>query len=158
MIAIREKALGPDHPTVAFTLLGTARTQRATGAYDEARAHYERALAIVEKAFGPDHPAVAAALAGLAEVLLARHESAEAVGLAERAVRIGEAGGVSPDKLAGSRFALARALWHAPGPARDRDRARTLARQALDTLCTIQGRERERADVEVFLADADGAP
>ncbi|MCY1054719.1 serine/threonine-protein kinase [Nannocystis sp. SCPEA4] len=156
-LAIVEKALGPDHPTIATILNNLAHTHRMTGAYAEAKALYERGLTIAEKALGPEHPLVPNMLTGLAEVLLARHRPADAVALAERAVRIGETSAVPPDKLASSCFALARALWGAPLGLRDRGRARTLARQALDTLRTTKGRERERAAVEAFLADI-GAP
>jgi tetratricopeptide (TPR) repeat protein len=64
-LAIREQALGPDHPAVARSLtnLGVAATGQAE--HDEARRFYERALAIQEKALGPDHPAVARSLSNL---------------------------------------------------------------------------------------------
>ena len=55
-LAIREKALGPDHPDVAKSLNNLALLYRAQGAYERAGPLYERALAIREKALGPDHP------------------------------------------------------------------------------------------------------
>ena len=58
-LAIREKALGADHPDVAETLYNLAVVYRPQGKYADAEALYKRALAIREKALGPDHPDVA---------------------------------------------------------------------------------------------------
>ena len=58
-LAIREKALGPDHPDVGTRLNNLAGLYRAQGRYAEAEPLYQRALAIREKALGPDHPDVA---------------------------------------------------------------------------------------------------
>ena len=58
-LAIREKALGPDHPDVASTLNNLAERLRDQGKYAEAEGLYKRALAIREKALGADHPDVA---------------------------------------------------------------------------------------------------
>ena len=55
------------------------------GAYAEARALSERALAIAEKALGPDHPDVALGLNNLASVHLAEKRPGEALPLLERA-------------------------------------------------------------------------
>ena len=58
-LAIREKALGPDHPDVATSLNNLAELYRDQGRYADAEPLYKRALAIYEKALGPDHPNVA---------------------------------------------------------------------------------------------------
>ena len=55
-LAIREKALGPEHPHTATSLNNLAVLYRATGAYAQAEPLYQRALAIREKALGPEHP------------------------------------------------------------------------------------------------------
>src|SRR6266705_554827 len=55
-LAIREKALGPDHPDVASLLNNLAELYRAQGRYADAEALFKRSLAIREKALGPDHP------------------------------------------------------------------------------------------------------
>ena len=60
-LAIREKALGPDHPDVATRLNNLAVLYRDTGRHAEAEPLYQRALAIREKALGPDHPDIATA-------------------------------------------------------------------------------------------------
>src|SRR2546422_7420029 len=58
-LAIREKALGPDHPHVAVSLNNLAAPYVTQGKYSEAEPLYRRSLAIYEKALGPDHPHVA---------------------------------------------------------------------------------------------------
>ena len=68
VLAIREKALGPDHPDVAQALNNLAVLYYKQGRYAEAEPLYKRALAIGEKALGPDHPDVATALNNLAEL------------------------------------------------------------------------------------------
>ncbi|MBZ5712976.1 serine/threonine-protein kinase [Nannocystis pusilla] len=147
-LAVREKKLGPDHPDVAFSLVNLALVRASTGAYEEAEALYRRALAIDEAKLGPDHPEVAYTLIGLAEVALARDRPAEAVALAERSTGILAGREAPADKLADSRFVLARALVAALA---DKDRALALARQARDGLRAVNGKSKELAQVEAFL-------
>src|SRR5580658_3420397 len=52
-LAIREKALGPNHPAVAQSLNILALLYDGQGRYAEAEPLYKRALAIREKALGP---------------------------------------------------------------------------------------------------------
>ena len=68
-LAIREKALGPDHPDVAKSLNNLAVLYDNEGRYAEAEPLYKRALAIREKALGPDHPDVAISLNNLSLVV-----------------------------------------------------------------------------------------
>ena len=65
-LAIREKALGPDHPDVAKSLNNLAGLYREQGRYADAEPLFKRSLAIYEKALGPDHPDVATSLNNLA--------------------------------------------------------------------------------------------
>src|SRR5260370_773531 len=67
-LAIREKALGTNHPLVATSLNNLAELYRAQGRYAEAETLYQRALAVREKALGLDHPNVAQSLNNLAEL------------------------------------------------------------------------------------------
>jgi tetratricopeptide (TPR) repeat protein len=53
-LAIDEKALGPDHPSVATSLNNLAELHKAQGRYVDAEPLYKRSLAIKEKAPGPD--------------------------------------------------------------------------------------------------------
>ncbi len=55
-LAIREKALGPDHPDVAQSLNNLAGLLDTQGKYAEAEPLFRRALAIMEKALGEGHP------------------------------------------------------------------------------------------------------
>ena len=55
-LAIKEKALGPDHPTTATSLNNLALLYVNQGAYAKAEPLYLRALAINEKALGSNHP------------------------------------------------------------------------------------------------------
>ena len=48
-LAIREKALGPEHPDTATSLNNLALLYQATGAYAQAEPLYKRALAIRRK-------------------------------------------------------------------------------------------------------------
>ena len=89
-LAIREKALGPDHPDTALSLNNLAELYRATGAYAKAEPLYQRALAIIEKALGPEHPYTALSLNNLAELYRATGAYAKAEPLYQRALAINE--------------------------------------------------------------------
>ena len=67
-LAIREKALGPEHPHVATSLNNLALLYSAQGRYAKAEPLYQRALGIWEQALGPEHPDVATSLNNLAEL------------------------------------------------------------------------------------------
>ena len=67
-LAIREKALGPEHPHVGTNLNNLAEFYRVQGRYAEAEPLHRRALAIREKALGPEHPDVAESLNNLASL------------------------------------------------------------------------------------------
>jgi tetratricopeptide (TPR) repeat protein len=66
-LAIREQALGANHPDVATSLNNLANLyQRAQGQYSKAEPLYQRSLAIREQALGANHPDVAVSLNNLA--------------------------------------------------------------------------------------------
>ncbi len=83
-----EKALGPDHPSVATNLNNLAVLYRAHGKYAEAEPLYKRALAIVEKGLGPEHPSVATSLEIYAALLRKTGRGTEATKLKARAKAI----------------------------------------------------------------------
>jgi tetratricopeptide (TPR) repeat protein len=87
-LAIREKALGPDHPDVAQSLNNLALLYLQQGRYAEAEPLLKRALAIREKALGPDHPDVAVSLINLAGLYDNQGRYAEAEPLLKRALPI----------------------------------------------------------------------
>jgi class 3 adenylate cyclase/tetratricopeptide (TPR) repeat protein len=89
-LAIREKALGPDHPDTAMSLHNLAFLVRDQGDLATARPLYERALAIREKALGPEHPDTATTLDNVASLLQDQGDPAAARPLCERALAIRE--------------------------------------------------------------------
>jgi len=87
-LAIREKALGAEHPDVAASLNNLAALYDTQGQYGKAEPLYQRALTIVEKALGPEHPHVAASLNNLAALYDAQGQYGKAEPLYERALQI----------------------------------------------------------------------
>jgi CHAT domain-containing protein/Tfp pilus assembly protein PilF len=85
-LAIREKALGPDHPDVATSLNSVASLYTRQGRHGDAERLYRRALAIREKAFGPDDANVAQSLNNLAEIYRRQGRYADAETLLRRAL------------------------------------------------------------------------
>jgi len=65
-LMIYEKALGPEHPDVAYGLNNLAALYDDGGKYAEVEPLYKRSLVIREKMLGPEHPLVTATLANLA--------------------------------------------------------------------------------------------
>ncbi len=57
-LAIWERALGPDDPTVAISLNNLGVISEHQGRYADAESLHERTLAIRERAYEPDHPDV----------------------------------------------------------------------------------------------------
>lgn len=88
---LRERAVGPDHPDLAFSLFWLGRTYAALGRFGEAEARLRGALAIGEKALGPDSLDVAWDLDALAVLYRdqARYDEAEVA--FERVMAIAEA-------------------------------------------------------------------
>ncbi len=57
-LAMSEKVLGKEHPSVATSLNNLAGLYDSQGDYEQAKPLYERALKILKKFFKPDHPHV----------------------------------------------------------------------------------------------------
>ena len=89
-LAIKEKALGADHPDVANSLNNLAIGYGEQGKYADAEGLFKRALAIREKTLGADHPELASTLASLAVVYGKQGKYADAEGLFKRALAIKE--------------------------------------------------------------------
>ena len=87
-LAIREKALGAEHPDVAIAFNNLATLYRAQGKYAQAEPLYRRSLAIKEKALGPEHPSVATTLENYAALLRKMNRDDEADKLEARAKAI----------------------------------------------------------------------
>jgi CHAT domain-containing protein len=89
-LAIREKALGADHPDVATSLNNLALLYKAQGNYTTAEPLYKRSLAIYEKALGTDHSLVATSLNNLASLYQLQGNYPAAEPLYKRALAINE--------------------------------------------------------------------
>jgi tetratricopeptide (TPR) repeat protein len=78
-LAIREQALGHDHPDIAISLNILALLYSVQGKYAEAEPLYQRALAIREQQFGRQHPYTVDTRTRSAHLLRAigRHEEAD---------------------------------------------------------------------------------
>jgi CHAT domain-containing protein/Tfp pilus assembly protein PilF len=90
-LAIREAALGKNHPDVAKSLNGLASSYHGQGLHARAQPLYERALGIREAALGKNHPDVAESLNNLAAVYAAQGLLTQAEPLYQRAIAIWEA-------------------------------------------------------------------
>ncbi|HEY0602351.1 MAG TPA: toll/interleukin-1 receptor domain-containing protein, partial [Herpetosiphonaceae bacterium] len=55
-LTIRQRVLGPEHPTTAQSLNNLGGVLRVQGQYAEAQGYYEQALAIYQRVLGPEHP------------------------------------------------------------------------------------------------------
>jgi hypothetical protein len=90
VLALREKALGPEHPEVGKCLNFLAVLYGRQGRSVEAEPLYKRALAIQENALGPEHPDVAWSLNPLGALYGRQGRYAEAELLHKRALAIRE--------------------------------------------------------------------
>ena len=91
VLAIREQAMGPDHPDTALSLNDLGVMILAQDRYAEAEPLFRRALAIREAVLGPDHPDTATSLNNLAVLLRDQGRYGEAEPLFRRALAIREA-------------------------------------------------------------------
>jgi tetratricopeptide (TPR) repeat protein len=87
-LAIREKAVGMEHPDTARSLNSVALLLKAEGDLASARPLYERAVAICEKAVGPEHADTAVSLGNLARLLHEMGDLTTARMISERALAI----------------------------------------------------------------------
>ncbi len=97
-LAIREKALGPKHPSVATVLTDLAWLHRALGQYAQAEELYKRALTIIENSLGLDNPGLATTLTQLAWLYQLQGRLVQAESLYKRAIEIWEVA-PTPDGL-----------------------------------------------------------
>ena len=89
-LAIRKKALGPEHPDTAASLNNLAGLYKDTGNYAKAEPPYKRALAIFEKVLGPEHLDTATSIENLASLYEKIGNYAEAEPLYKRTLAIRE--------------------------------------------------------------------
>ena len=112
-LAIREKALGKEHPDVATSLNSLANLYTNQGNYEKAEPLYQRSLAIREKALGKEHPDVASSLNNLGELYRnqGNYEKAEPLYQRSLAIREKALGKEHPD-VASSLNNLALLYWN----------------------------------------------
>jgi CHAT domain-containing protein/Tfp pilus assembly protein PilF len=89
-LAISEKVLGKNHPSVATNLNNLALLYDNQGKYAQAETLYQRSLAIREKALGKDHLSVANSLSNLAVLYRKQGKYVQAEPLYQRALAIRE--------------------------------------------------------------------
>jgi hypothetical protein len=89
-VALREAALGLDHPEVAADVAALAVLLDGQGLRDEAERLYRRALATFEQTFGDEHYEVAVNLSNLAGLLRSKGDDPEAERLYRRALAMRE--------------------------------------------------------------------
>ncbi|WP_224240234.1 tetratricopeptide repeat protein [Hyalangium gracile] len=89
-LALRRKALGPEHPDMAFSLSNLGLALKELGRYEKSHRMYSRALRLREKKLGADHPRVATMLENLGNLLVAmdRYEEARQLGERSQSVRL----------------------------------------------------------------------
>jgi tetratricopeptide (TPR) repeat protein len=88
VLAIFEKALGPDHPSVAVALGNLAQIYVQQKQYDLAEPLYKRCAAILEKARDSGHPDLGFVLANLADLYARQRRWPEAEPLYKRSLSI----------------------------------------------------------------------
>jgi CHAT domain-containing protein/Flp pilus assembly protein TadD len=90
VFAIREKALGAEHPDTAESLNNLGMLYKEKGDYGKAEPLMIRTLAIYEKALGTEHPLTAESLNNLAALYYAKGDYAKGEPLYTRALAIYE--------------------------------------------------------------------
>jgi tetratricopeptide (TPR) repeat protein len=146
-LALGEKAFGPTSRELAPMLTGMGEVLSAQGRHTEALVPMQRALAHQEKALGPKHSALGDTLLQLGKVQLALGRTPQALANLERVLQLQDIQQNEPI-VAGARLALARVLVAHP---QQRERARELARLALEFYSRHPWDAAERAELEALL-------
>ena len=89
-VAVKEQALGKDHPDVAKVLHNLAGLYKREGKYTEVEPLFLRALSVKEQHFGKEHPSVAGTLNNLGVFYSEQDRLAEAESLYLRSLEIRE--------------------------------------------------------------------
>jgi tetratricopeptide (TPR) repeat protein len=122
---------GADDVRVAELRSARGSLRRRQGQLSQALADQRAATTVLERHMDAGHPVLADARHAQGETLLESGRPQEAAALFALALRARRADGVARRDLAATQFAMARCLWTL---GRDRERARSLAREALSTL------------------------
>ena len=112
--AVRETALGPDHPETLASRNNLAEAFRGAGRSAEAIALHEETLKLKESRLGADHPETLASRNNLATAYWAAGRMSEAIALHEATLRLFESRfGIDHPNTLTSRANLASAYWSA---------------------------------------------
>jgi eukaryotic-like serine/threonine-protein kinase len=87
-LAIRERVLQPDDPSLAITANNVGAVLFDKGRNTEALLYFERARAIWERALGPNHPQVAYAYNNIGSLLWQQGKLAEALAMQDKGLAI----------------------------------------------------------------------
>lgn len=90
-LAMRERALGPEHSQTILNLLDLAKLYKYLDRFEDSEREYRKLLNRVEKTVGPKHPNYAETLIGISEVYEQQLRFTEALPLAQQAFEILEA-------------------------------------------------------------------
>ncbi|WP_224369080.1 serine/threonine-protein kinase [Hyalangium versicolor] len=148
-LAVRQAALGPEHPSLGDDLDELGECFLLLKRYDEALKSFRDAEALKRKALGADHPDLSYSLDGEGKTLLAQGHAAEAIGPLKQALSYEN---TEPEALAQTGFTLAQALW-AVGS--EPERAREEARRARDRY-TALGKQQKAAEIDTWLQARQG--
>ncbi|MEX1362499.1 MAG: tetratricopeptide repeat protein, partial [Nannocystaceae bacterium] len=132
-LSLLEELRGPRDPDAVMARRNLAYELYEQGKYEESEAEHRVVLAARLETLNPDHAHIAQSRTDLAEVLLELERTAEAVPLAKQAWIRRQHDDVPTEERAQTAFALARALWKAQQPVRNRPRATRLAEDALQS-------------------------
>jgi hypothetical protein len=147
-LALGERVLSPDDPSMAATRYDLGIRLRRLGHFAEARAQLLRAEAIVIKVFGSDHVYVAFVVAQRADLLMLQSRWADAAALYDRVIPRFEASQGAAEPLATSIANRCRASLEMHQPPRGLPQLEQLAR-------TVDAYPREiRVVIEFALARA----
>ena len=137
-------------PNEEYTLLGLGRAELAQGHGAAAAEHLAGAVAGAEQLYGADAANLMTYHVDLGRAHLMAGRADRAILALERALELDvrNGAGTLASIKGGIRFHLARALWSRPG---DRDRARTLAAEALTHLEPIDPPEPDLAELRAWL-------
>jgi tetratricopeptide (TPR) repeat protein len=147
-LELARKVYGPRAPELADALTGLGEVLSAQGQHTEALAFIQQALELQQQALGPKHFWLGETLVRLGKVQLALGRGTQATASFERVLQLEDIEQNAPI-TAETRLALAQVLASRP---EHRERARELARRALEFYTRHPWDAREKAEAESLLA------
>ena len=149
-LAIDRAAYGNGSPLLWVSLDDRGEVFAFLHRYREAEYDLRSSVDMATALVGAEHPWTAYPLTALGKTLLAQGRYLEALPVLEKAHRIRDRAEPSPDNIAETRFALARARWALN---RDRTGALTLATAAHDAYRKLPGQAKRAEEIDTWLAN-----